>query len=152
MSATLGDITPIARDLESRTGHPVSEVTHTERPIPLTFEYVRTPVHETVETLLENGQAPIYIVHFSQAAAMERARADRLDKGGGAAAACLAMVIWVAYGYGLAFGPEGNAYIAWGKLLADKDDTVQVFEIMRAQLAERLNPRIVNIRGGRLVA
>ena len=31
------------------------------------------------------------------------------------AAACLAMVIWVAYGYGLAFGPEGNAYIAWGK-------------------------------------
>ncbi len=75
MSATLGDITPIAADLERRTGHPVSEVTHTERPIPLTFEYVRTPVHETVETLLENGQAPIYIVHFSQAAAMERAQA-----------------------------------------------------------------------------
>ena len=31
------------------------------------------------------------------------------------AAACLAMVIWVAYGYGLTFGPEGNAVIAWGK-------------------------------------
>ncbi len=75
MSATLGDVTPIAADLERRTGHPVSKVTHTERPIPLTFEYVRTPVHETVETLLENGQAPIYIVHFSQAAAMERAQA-----------------------------------------------------------------------------
>ncbi len=75
MSATLGDVTPIAADLERRTGHPVSEVTHTERPIPLTFEYVKTPVHETVETLLENGQAPIYIVHFSQAAAMERAQA-----------------------------------------------------------------------------
>ncbi|MBX9471045.1 DEAD/DEAH box helicase [Microcella sp.] len=75
MSATLGDVTPIAADLEKRTGHPVSEVTHTERPIPLTFEYVRTPVHETVETLLEKRQAPIYIVHFSQAAAMERAQA-----------------------------------------------------------------------------
>lgn len=75
MSATLGDVTPIAADLERRTGHPVSEVTHTERPIPLTFEYVRTPVHETVETLLDEGQAPIYIVHFSQAAAMERAQA-----------------------------------------------------------------------------
>ena len=75
MSATLGDVTPIAADLERRTGHPVSEVTHTERPIPLTFEYVRTPVHETVETLLDKGQAPIYIVHFSQAAAMERAQA-----------------------------------------------------------------------------
>ncbi|MDX2026590.1 DEAD/DEAH box helicase [Microcella sp.] len=75
MSATLGDVSPIARDLERRTGHPVSEVTHTERPIPLTFEYVKTPVHETVEALLEKGQAPIYIVHFSQAAAMERAQA-----------------------------------------------------------------------------
>ena len=31
------------------------------------------------------------------------------------AAACLAMLLWVIYGYGLAFGPEGNAYIAWGK-------------------------------------
>ena len=75
MSATLGDVTPIAADLERRTGHPVSEVTHTERPIPLTFEYVRTPVHETVEKLLADKQAPIYIVHFSQAAAMERAQA-----------------------------------------------------------------------------
>ncbi len=75
MSATLGDVSTIAADLERRTGHPVSEVTHTERPIPLTFEYVKTPVHETVEALLEKGQAPIYIVHFSQAAAMERAQA-----------------------------------------------------------------------------
>jgi len=31
------------------------------------------------------------------------------------AVACLAMIIWVVYGYGLAFGPEGNAFIAWGK-------------------------------------
>jgi hypothetical protein len=50
-------------------------VTHTERPIPLTFEYVKTPVHETVERLLGDRQAPIYVVHFSQAAAMERAQA-----------------------------------------------------------------------------
>ena len=31
------------------------------------------------------------------------------------AAACLAMIVWVCYGYGLAFGPEGNAFFAWGK-------------------------------------
>ena len=31
------------------------------------------------------------------------------------AAACLAMLIWVMYGYGLAFGPEGNAFFSWGK-------------------------------------
>ena len=31
------------------------------------------------------------------------------------AVACLAMLLWVIYGYGLAFGPEGNAFISWGK-------------------------------------
>ncbi|KQV24844.1 RNA helicase [Yonghaparkia sp. Root332] len=75
MSATLGDMSAIADDLHRRTERPVSEVTHTERPIPLSFEYVRTPVHETVERLLDERQAPVYVVHFSQAAAMERAQA-----------------------------------------------------------------------------
>ncbi len=42
------------------------------------------------------------------------------------AAACLAMLIWVIYGYGLAFGPEGNAYISWGKwFLAGVDASSQ---------------------------
>jgi Amt family ammonium transporter len=31
------------------------------------------------------------------------------------AAASLAMLVWVMWGYGLAFGPEGNEYISWGK-------------------------------------
>lgn len=31
------------------------------------------------------------------------------------AVACLAMLLWVMYGYGLAFGPEGNDFISWGK-------------------------------------
>ncbi|WP_345544546.1 DEAD/DEAH box helicase [Microbacterium jejuense] len=75
MSATLGDITTIAEDLERRTGRTVSRVTGVERPVPLHFSYARTPVHETVEELLQTGEAPVYIVHFSQAAAMERAQA-----------------------------------------------------------------------------
>jgi len=75
MSATLGDVTAIASDLARRTGRDTARVTGVERPVPLHFSYARTPVHETVEELLESGQAPIYIVHFSQAAAMERAQA-----------------------------------------------------------------------------
>ncbi|WP_133541221.1 DEAD/DEAH box helicase [Microbacterium sp. BK668] len=75
MSATLGDVTTIAEDLERRTGRPVARITGVERPVPLHFSYARTPVHETVEELLQTGQAPVYIVHFSQAAAMERAQA-----------------------------------------------------------------------------
>jgi Amt family ammonium transporter len=31
------------------------------------------------------------------------------------AAACLAMLVWVMWGYGMAFGPDGNAFVAWGK-------------------------------------
>ncbi|MCH6230699.1 DUF3516 domain-containing protein [Microbacterium sp. CFH 31415] len=75
MSATLGDVTAIADDLSRRTGRPTARITGVERPVPLHFSYARTPVHETVEELLQTGQAPVYIVHFSQAAAMERAQA-----------------------------------------------------------------------------
>jgi hypothetical protein len=75
MSATLGDVSAIASDLERRTGRSVARITGVERPVPLHFSYARTPVHETVEELLQTGQAPVYVVHFSQAAAMERAQA-----------------------------------------------------------------------------
>ncbi|MBF4587386.1 DEAD/DEAH box helicase [Curtobacterium sp. VKM Ac-2887] len=74
MSATLGDVTTIADDLSRRTGRPTARVTGVSRPVPLAYEYVMTPVQETVERLLEEGKAPIYIVHFAQAAALERAQ------------------------------------------------------------------------------
>ncbi len=75
MSGTLGDVTEIADDLERRTGRPVAKVTGVVRPVPLFHSYERTPIHETVEELLHTDKAPVYIVHFSQAAAMERAQA-----------------------------------------------------------------------------
>jgi len=75
MSATLGDVTALAADLERRTGRPTASVTGVERPVPLTYHYETTPIHETVDELLSTGRAPVYIVHFSQAAALERAQA-----------------------------------------------------------------------------
>jgi superfamily II RNA helicase len=75
MSATLGDVSELAADLTRRTGRETASVTGVERPVPLHYFYELTPIHETVEDLLSTGQAPIYIVHFSQAAAMERAQA-----------------------------------------------------------------------------
>lgn len=75
MSATLGDVTQLASDLTRRTGRDTSSVTGVERPVPLHYFYETTPIHETIDDLLGTGQAPIYIVHFSQAAAMERAQA-----------------------------------------------------------------------------
>ncbi|GAB2937453.1 DEAD/DEAH box helicase [Rhodococcus aerolatus] len=75
MSATLGDTDVFARDLERRTGRPCAQVTGTVRPVPLFFSYVLTPLQETVEELLTTGGAPVYVVHFTQAAALERAQA-----------------------------------------------------------------------------
>ncbi len=75
MSATLGDVTALADDLSRRTGRETATVTGVERPVPLHYYYETTPVHETVEDLLSTGQAPVYIVHFSQLAALERAQA-----------------------------------------------------------------------------
>jgi superfamily II RNA helicase len=75
MSATLGDVTELASDLTRRTGRETATVTGVERPVPLHFFYEQTPIHETIDDLLNTGQAPIYVVHFSQAAAMERAQA-----------------------------------------------------------------------------
>ncbi|MBN9152740.1 MAG: DUF3516 domain-containing protein [Microbacterium sp.] len=75
MSATLGDVTVLADDLTRRTGRETARVTGVERPVPLHYFYETTPIHETIDDLLNTGQAPIYVVHFSQAAAMERAQA-----------------------------------------------------------------------------
>ena len=75
MSATLGPMKEIADDLSRRTGRETSLITGVDRPVPLHYSYALTPVHETVEDLLHTGHSPIYIVHFSQAAALERAQA-----------------------------------------------------------------------------
>ncbi|MGH3356640.1 MAG: DEAD/DEAH box helicase, partial [Nocardioidaceae bacterium] len=75
MSATLGDVSRFETDLKRRTGRQTATVSHTERPVPLHFEYVVTPVHETIERLLAGDRAPVYVVHFTQAAAIERAQA-----------------------------------------------------------------------------
>lgn len=74
MSATLGDVTDLSEDLTRRTGVETIEVTGVERPVPLSYEYVTTPVQETIEQLLHTGRAPVYVVHFAQAAAAERAQ------------------------------------------------------------------------------
>ena len=75
MSATLGDTRRFEEDLTRRTGRPTVTVASGERPVPLSFFYAMTPMHETLEELLQTHQAPVYVVHFTQAAALERAQA-----------------------------------------------------------------------------
>lgn len=75
MSATLGDVTFLREDLTRRTGRPTALVANAVRPVPLHHYYATTPMHETIGDLLQTKQAPIYVVHFTQASALERAQA-----------------------------------------------------------------------------
>lgn len=76
MSATLGDTQKLQDDLTRRTGRTTSLVgSDAERPVPLDFSFVYTPVNETIEELLKTNKAPVYVVHFTQREAVERASA-----------------------------------------------------------------------------
>ncbi len=75
MSATLGDVSFFEQDLRRRTERDVAVVASAERPVPLTFSYSTDPMHELLDELLSTHRAPVYVVHFTQAAAVERAQA-----------------------------------------------------------------------------
>jgi superfamily II RNA helicase len=75
MSATLGDCSRLAAWLEDHTGREVACVDSDERPVPLDFSYRETLMHETVERLLEEGLAPLYIVNFTHRDCGDQAQA-----------------------------------------------------------------------------
>jgi superfamily II DNA/RNA helicase len=74
MSATLGETTFFEEELTRLTGRPTITVKSQDRPVPLEFSYAETPLAETLETLVRDGRAPVYIVHFTQAEAAESAQ------------------------------------------------------------------------------
>ncbi len=74
MSATLGDVSFFAEDLTRRTGRSVAVVTSVERPVPLTYSYAVEPLHELLDELVHTHRAPVYVVHFTQKEAVERAQ------------------------------------------------------------------------------
>lgn len=74
MSATLGNTAAIEEKLRAQSGREVACVYSEERPVPLDFEYRETPLHETIEALLDREQAPIYVVNFTQRQCAEQAQ------------------------------------------------------------------------------
>ena len=75
MSATLGDVTELAADLTRRNARASAGVDQAERPVPLHFSWSLDPLADTLKDLVETGQAPVYVVHFTQAAAVAHAEA-----------------------------------------------------------------------------
>jgi len=66
MSATLGETSEIEKRLADFTDRDVATVRGTERPVPLELEYREAMLHETIESLVATGGAPIYLVNFTQ--------------------------------------------------------------------------------------
>lgn len=74
MSATLGDVSFFAEDLRRRTGREVAVIADAARPVPLTFTYSLEPLQDLLLDLVRTERVPAYVVHFTQAAAVERAQ------------------------------------------------------------------------------
>ncbi len=74
MSATLGDTRDLRIDLARRTGRPTVLVDDAVRPVPLSYEWAMTPVHDTIAEIIAERRAPVYVVHATQKDALERAQ------------------------------------------------------------------------------
>jgi superfamily II RNA helicase len=66
MSATLGDTSFFESALTRLNQHETAAIRAHQRPVPLEFEYDEMPLEQTVEKLVTEKRAPVYIVHFTQ--------------------------------------------------------------------------------------
>ena len=74
MSATLGDTTFFEEELTRLTGRPTATITSTDRPVPLEYAYSELPLATTLENLVAQDRAPVYVVHFTQLEAAQSAQ------------------------------------------------------------------------------
>lgn len=74
MSATLGDTAFFEQALTDLTGRPTVAVRSQDRPVPLHFQWCESALAETVQRFVNEGKAPVYVVHFTQADAARNAQ------------------------------------------------------------------------------
>jgi superfamily II RNA helicase len=74
MSATLGDTTFFEESLTRLTGRATVSVKSVTRPVPLEYAYSEMSLAPTLERLVSEGKAPVYVVHFTQLEAAQSAQ------------------------------------------------------------------------------
>ena len=74
MSATVGATEFFERDLTKHTGRETVTVRSSQRPVPLDFSYSTSEISTEVQKLVNEGKAPVYVVHFTQSAAASNAQ------------------------------------------------------------------------------
>lgn len=74
MSATLGDTEFFEQELTRLNGRQTVTVSSVDRPVPLEHAYSELPLATTLENLVAQGRAPVYVVHFTQLDAAQSAQ------------------------------------------------------------------------------
>ena len=74
MSATLGKTDFFEQCLSNLTKKPCVTVSSAVRPVPLEFSYSMDELSFAVQRLVNEGKAPVYVVHFTQSSAAESAQ------------------------------------------------------------------------------
>ncbi|MGE3513423.1 MAG: DEAD/DEAH box helicase, partial [Vicinamibacterales bacterium] len=74
MSATLGDTRFLEDAVTRLNGRSTVTIKSGERPVPLEYAYSEIPLAHTVEKLVDEQKAPVYVVHFTQADAASSAQ------------------------------------------------------------------------------
>jgi len=74
MSATLGETAFFEEALTKLNGRATATVASTHRPVPLEFAYSELTLAKTLESLVADGKAPVYVVHFTQLEAAQSAQ------------------------------------------------------------------------------
>jgi len=74
MSATLGETAFFESEMTARNGLPSVTIKSNLRPVPLEFTYSEVPLANTVQRLVNEQKAPVYVVHFTQAEAARNAQ------------------------------------------------------------------------------
>ncbi|HVO12921.1 MAG TPA: DUF3516 domain-containing protein [Vicinamibacteria bacterium] len=74
MSATLGEVSFFEEALTRLNGRPTAVIRSAERPVPLEYAWSEIPLAQTVEKLVAEGKAPVYVVHFTQKDAADSAQ------------------------------------------------------------------------------
>ena len=74
MSATLGETGFFETALTRLNGRETVTIASKERPVPLEYSYAETPLPRTLEGILSDGKAPVYVVHFTQLDAAQSAQ------------------------------------------------------------------------------
>ncbi len=136
MSATLGETVFFEEALTALTGRATVAVRSQDRPVPLHFQYCESALSETVLRYANEGKAPVYVVHFTQADAARNAQAfTSLDLCGKEEKAAIAAAL-EGFRFSSPYGPDLKRWLRQG-IGVHHAGLLPKYRILAEQLAQQ---------------